>query len=163
MLCDHQKACTTSTRRIWTSESGSTTVEVIFVLLPMFAILLMTVDIALIIFGSACIQAGVREGVRYAVTQSGTAESTLDQATAAVVQQYSFGFAQPTNIQVDYYPPSGYSASGPPASLDGQAQATATGNVVKVTVSGVNIASVGPLFRNWTAAQLSASSSDVLQ
>ncbi len=151
---------TTKVRR---RESGSATVEFAFVILPLFAILLMTVDVAWIIFGSACIQEGAREGVRYAVTGSGQAETSLDSATKLVVEQYSFGFAKASNISVDYYPPAGYSSSGVPASLDGTAQATAAGNIVKVTVQGVAISSFGPLFRPWTPLQLSGSASDVLQ
>jgi Flp pilus assembly protein TadG len=146
-----------------TGESGSVTAETALVILPLFAILLMTIDVAWIIFASACIQEGAREGVRYAVTGSGQSESSLDSSVKTVVKQYSFGFAATTNVSVDYYPPTGYSSSGIPASLDGSSQATAVGNIVKVTVQGVTMTSFGPLFRAWTPLQLSASASDVLQ
>jgi len=110
-----------------TTESGSATVEFAFVILPLFAILFMTINVAWIIFGSACIEEAAREGERYAVTGSGQSESTL------------------------------------PASLDGTSQATAVGNIVKVTVQGVTIGSFGPLFRTWSSLQLFASASDVMQ
>jgi Flp pilus assembly protein TadG len=145
------------------AESGSVTVEFSFVVLPLLAILFMTVDVAWIIFGSACIQEGAREGVRYAVTGSGQSETTLDSAVKLVVQQYSFGFVKASNVSVDYYPPTGYSSSGAPATIDGTAQATQIGNIVKVTVQGVTMSSFGPLFRAWTPLQLSASASDVMQ
>jgi len=151
---------TTKVRR---RESGSVTIEFAFVILPLFGILLMTVDVAWIIFGSACIQEGAREGVRYAVTGSGQSESSLDSAIKLVVEQYSFGFAKASNISVDYYPPAGYSSSGVPATLDGTAQATVAGNIVKVTVQGVSMSSLGPLFRSWTPLQLTGSASDVMQ
>ena len=146
-----------------TGESGSVTVEVAFVILPLFAILFMTIDLAWVIFGSACIQEGAREGVRYAVTGSGQSESSLDSSVTQVVQQYSFGFVKSSNVSVDYYPPNGYSSAGAPASLDGTAQATVVGNIVKVTVQGVTIRSFGPLFRASTPMQVSASATDVLQ
>jgi Flp pilus assembly protein TadG len=133
------------------------------VILPLFAVLFMTMDLTWIIFGSACIQEAAREGVRYAVTGSGQAEATLDSATKLVVEQYSFGFAKASNISVDYYPPTGYSSSGVPASLDGTSEATAVGNIVKITVSGVAMKSFGPIFRAYTPFQISASASDVLQ
>jgi Flp pilus assembly protein TadG len=144
-------------------QSGSTLVEFSLVVLPLFAILFLIMDVGWIIFAWASIQESAREGVRYAVTGSGQAEASLDSATKLVVKQYSFGFAQASNISVDYYPSTGYSSSGPPASLDGSAGATAVGNLVKVTVQGVNLKSFGPLFRTWGNVQLTASACDILQ
>jgi Flp pilus assembly protein TadG len=146
-----------------TRQGGSVTVEFALVLLPLFAIVFMTMDVGWIIFAWASIQEGAREGVRYAVTGSGQTEAALDSATKAVVQKYSFGFAQAANVSVDYYPSTGYSASGLPASLDGTAGATTIGNIVKVTAKGSALKSFGPIFRTWSSPQLSASDSDVLQ
>lgn len=145
------------------SESGATTVEFCFILLPLFAFLLMTMDVAWIIFGWACIQEGAREGVRYAVTGSGQAEGTLDSSIKLVVEQYSFNFAKASNISINYTPSTGYSSSGSPASLNGTAGATSAGNVVTVSVSGVTIGTFGAIFRTFTPVQLSASAADVLQ
>jgi Flp pilus assembly protein TadG len=146
-----------------TRQSGDTTVEFGFVILPLFAILFLTIDVAWVFFASACLQEGAREGARYAVTGSGTSETTLTSAVQAVVHQYSFGFAKASNISVDFYPSTGYSSSGPPANIDGTAQATAVGNIVKVTIQGVATSSFGPIFRVWSPSQLTASSSDVMQ
>ncbi len=133
-------------------------------LLPIFfAILFMTMDVGWILFGWVCIQEGAREGVRYSITGSGQVEATLDSATKLVVEQYSFGFAKATNISVDYYPSTGYSASGMPASLDGTSGATSVGNLVKVTVRGVTIKSFAPVWRNFGNVQLTASACDILQ
>jgi len=152
-----------SKRGARTRQSGSATVEFAFVILPLFAVLFMTINAAWAIFGFACIQEGAREGVRYAVTGSGQSESGLDSAVTLVVQQHSFGFVATSNVSVDYYPPTGYSSSATPASLDGTPQATVVGNIVKVSVHGVTIGSFGPLFRAANPLQLSASSTDVLQ
>lgn len=144
-------------------EAGSATVEFAFVLLPLFALLFLTLDVAWILFGWACIQEGAREGVRYAVTGSGQSESTLDSSTKLVVEQYSFGFAKASNISVDYFPSTGYSSSGVPASVDGTPAATQVGNLVKVTIQNVPFKSFGPIFRSWSTVQLSASAADILQ
>src|SRR5450432_1960284 len=99
--------CAAQLAKVRTRESGSATVEFSLVILPLFAILFMMIDVTWIIFGSACIQEGAREGSRYAVLGSGQAETTLDTAIKQVVQQYSFGFVKTSNISVDYYPPTG--------------------------------------------------------
>lgn len=137
-------------------------VEFAIVVLPLFACVLMIMDVAWIFFGWACIQEGAREGVRYAVTGSGTAEGALDTAIDQVVQQYSLGFAKPANITIHYYPSTGYSSAGSPAPLDGQAGATAVPNVVTVTVSA-SMGTFGPIFRTWAPVNLSASASDTMQ
>jgi Flp pilus assembly protein TadG len=145
------------------SESGSSTVEFSLVFLPLLALVFMSMDVAWIVFGWACIQEGAREGARYAVTGSGQSETSLDSAIRSVVQQYSFGFAKASNISIDYYPPAGYSSSGPPASIDGTAGATDVGNVVRVTVQGVTIGTFGAIYRKFTPVKLLASASDVMQ
>jgi Flp pilus assembly protein TadG len=144
-------------------ESGSVVVEFALSLLPFLALLFMTLDLAWIFFGWSCIQEGAREGVRYAVTGSGQAEASLNDSIKQVVQQYSFGFAKASNIRVDYYLSTGYSASGLPGTVDGAVGATAAGNVVKVSVQNVSIGTFGPIFRSATPLPLSASSSDVMQ
>jgi Flp pilus assembly protein TadG len=145
-------------------ESGAALIEFSFVLLPLLAFLFMMMDVAWIFFGWACIQEGAREGVRYAVAGwQGQTEDSLDTATKLVVQQYSFGFAKPANVTIDYCPSDGYASSGPPACLDGTAGAVAVGNVVKVTVQSASIGTFGPIFRTWSPIHVSASAADILQ
>jgi Flp pilus assembly protein TadG len=148
-------------------ERGSVAVEFSLLILPLFALLLMTMDLAWILFGWACIQEGVREGVRYAVTGSGQSETTLDSSVTDVVRQYSFGFVNASNassvVSINYYSPTSFSSSTTPAPINGQVGATSKGNVVKVTVSGVAVGTFGPIFRNWSPMALAASSSDVMQ
>jgi Flp pilus assembly protein TadG len=67
----------------------------------------MIMDVGWIILGWACIQEGAREGVRYAITGSGQSETSLDNATKAVVQKYSLGFAKTSGVAIHYYPPTG--------------------------------------------------------
>lgn len=140
-------------------------IEFALVILPVMAFLLMIMDVAWIIFGWACIQNGAREGVRFAVANWTTnkSESALGSVTKPVVQQYSFGFAKPSNITIDYCPSTGYSSTGPPASLDGKPGAVAPGNVVKITVSGVSVGTFGAIFRTWSPVTLSATAADILQ
>jgi Flp pilus assembly protein TadG len=144
-------------------QGGSTTVEFGMVLLPLLAILFMMIDIAWILLGWACIQEGAREGVRYAITGSGQSESALNTSTKAVVQKYSFGFAQANKIVIHYYPPNGYSSGTTPAALDGTGSATSAGNIVTVIVPAVSLKSFGPIFRAASIVNVSASASDVLQ
>jgi Flp pilus assembly protein TadG len=156
------------------AERGSTLVEFSLVILPLIGFLFLTLDVAWIFFGWACIQEAAREGVRYAVTGSGQAESTLDTSILNnAVIPFSFGFVNAQNapsvnttssvVSIDYYPSSGYSSSGTPAALDGQANATAAGSVVKVTIHGVSIGSFGPILRSAAPTILSASAADVMQ
>jgi Flp pilus assembly protein TadG len=145
------------------NERGSATVEFALVVLPLFAVLFLAMDVAWMIFGWACLQEAAREGVRYAVTCSGQSETTLDSATRQVVQQYAFGFVTASEISVDYYPATGYSSAGVPATIDGTNGSTSAGNLVKVTISGVRLNSFAPLFRSVSTYQLSASATDILQ
>jgi Flp pilus assembly protein TadG len=163
--------------RVKNRESGSAMVEFAAVILPVMALVLMLMDVAWILFAWGCIQEGAREGARLAITGSCTlvganpctssSESNLDQAIRQQVVQYSFGFVTTSNasslVSVDYYPSTGYSSSGSPTSLNGQTNATATNNIVKVTVHNVTIDSFGPIFRTWVPISLAASASDVLQ
>ena len=148
-------------------QRGTVAVEFSLLILPLFAFLLMTMDLAWIFFGWACIHEGVREGVRYAVTGSGQPEANLDSAIRSVVEQYSFGLVNPTNVastvSIYYYSPTSFASSTSPSPINGQPTATAKGNVIKITVSGVSVGTFGPIFRDWTPISLTASSSDVLQ
>ena len=86
-----------------TNERGSTIVEFALILLPMFGFLMLTLDIAWLIFAWACLNEGVREGVRFAIT------SQTDAAVRQRVQQYSFGLITDSSangpVSVHYYSP----------------------------------------------------------
>ncbi len=148
-------------RSFASSESGSALIEFSIALLPLVALLLLTVDVAWSIFAKATLQNAVREGVRFAVTgQVSTGNSCLGSSIQQVVAQNSFGFISPTNassyVTVSYYSPadlSPISGAGGPAG----------GNVVQVSVSNVTLRSFGPLWRATSPIPLSAIASDVME
>ena len=160
------KVSVTSSRR--RRQGGQAIVEFGIVILPLLAFLFLIMDVAWIIFGWACIQEGVREGVRFAVTGQLLPGCTgQDASIRQIVQQLSFGFAGTTNqcgpgapanplITIQYFSPTNM------APCNG-ANCNVGGNVVKITVSGVTIGSFGPIFRKWTPINLGASSSDVME
>ena len=137
-------------------QSGSTLIEFSFVILPLMAFLLMTLDVAWILFGWASIQEGAREGVRYAI--SCQVSSGLNAAIANVVKQYSAGFAKTSNVTVKYCSPT--DTATPCTALTG---VVTGGQVVKVTVHDVAIGTFGPIFRTWTPISLTASAADVME
>lgn len=144
------------TQRRHRRESGSTLIEFSFVILPLMAFLLMTMDLAWILFGWASIQEGAREGVRYAI--SCQVSSGLNSAISSVVQQYSAGFAKSSNVTVKYC--SATDTANPCTALTG---VVTGGQVVNVTVHDVAMGTFGPIFRTWTPISLSASSADVME
>jgi Flp pilus assembly protein TadG len=139
-------------------ERGAALVEFGLVLVPLLALLLFIMDVGWVIFAQASLQEGVREGVRFGVTgqlQSGC--SGLDCSIKKVVQQYSFGFATASNISIHYYSPSTLT------DVTGQPGVTAGGNIVQVSVSGISVHSLGPIWRSATPLVLGATSSDVME
>lgn len=145
-------------------QRGSTLVEFSLVLVPLLALLFLILDLAWMLFTWACIQQGVREGVRYAIT------GHTDAEIAAVVQTYSFGIvnnvgartklcsqATATPIQVCYY-----SVSNPSQAIAGTAS-SCSGNIVKVTVTGVSLTPLAPIWRNSSPLTLSGVSADLVE
>jgi Flp pilus assembly protein TadG len=147
---------TPSVQRRRRHESGSTMIEFAFVILPLMGFLLMTMDVAWILFGWASIQEGAREGVRYAI--SCQVSSGLNASIKSVVQQYSAGFAKPANVTIKYC--SATDVATPCTALTGVVTA---GQVVNVTVGNVSVGTFGPIFRTWTPISLSASSADIME
>jgi Flp pilus assembly protein TadG len=148
-------------RRLVTPESGSALIEFSMALIPLFALLLLVVDVAWSIFARATLQHAVREGVRFAVTgQILAGKSCLGSSVQQVVAQNSFGFV-PANrassyVTVSYYSPvdlSPITGAGGPGG----------GNVVQVSVNGVSVRSFGPLLRSASPVPLSAIASDVME
>jgi hypothetical protein len=148
-------------RKFARSESGSTLIEFSVALLPLMALLLLTVDVAWSIFERATLQHAVREGVRFAVTgQILPGNSCLGPSIQQVVAQSSFGFIPASKassfVTVGYYSPvdlSAVSGVGGPAG----------GNVVQVSIANVSVGSFGPIWRAITPIPLSAIASDVME
>jgi Flp pilus assembly protein TadG len=136
-------------------ERGSTLIEFTLTLLPLLALLMLTFDTAWVLFASACLHEGVREGVRFAIT------GQSDTNIRAKVQQYSFGFITDSStngpVQVNYYSP-----SDPSTPIYGVGSNCA-GNIVKVVVSGVSVSPVVPIWRSASPLILSTSSADVVE
>ncbi len=142
-------------------QRGSALIEFSMMLLPLLACVFMTLDLAWILFTWASIQEGVREGVRFAVTgQVLQGYACQDASIRAVIQMSSIGFVNATNaasvVQIQYYDPLTLQP------LNGVGS-NAGGNVVKITVSQISVATFGPILRSWTPIKLAASSSDVME
>ena len=152
-------------------ERGSVFVEFSLVIIPLVAMIFLTIDLAWVLFGWASLQEGVREGVRFGVTGQVLAPNAgLDASIEQMVRTCSFGFLNASNpnsptITVQYYSPLTQTE------VTGQAGATVGGNIVKVTAS-MSLPSLIPIWRNnataagtfsnWTL-HLTAASSDVME
>ncbi len=142
-------------------QRGSALIEFSMVVLPAFALVLMTLDLAWILFAWACIQEGAREGVRFAVTgQLAQGYSGQDASIQAAIEMYSFGFVNATNassvVNIQYYSP----LTMTPVNGVGS---NAGGNVIKVTIGPISVGTFGPIFRHWTPINLEAAASDVME
>ena len=148
------------------SERGASLVEFMIVLVPTLGMLFMVIDLAWALFGWACVQEAVREGVRYGVT--GPVSSGLDSAIKQFVTNMSMGFINSGNkgtIQVQYFSPTTM------GEVTGQAGATDSGNVLKVSAT-ITINTLVPIwqpngkiwgsFTTWQPT-LSAACADVLE
>src|ERR1700685_4328273 len=105
-------------------ERGSTLVEFAFVLVPTLGLLFMSMNVAWVFFGWACLQQAVREGVRYGIT--GPVPSGLDSAITTFVTNMSIGFINNGNnptIRIQYFTPDTYTE------VTGQSGATSSGNL----------------------------------
>src|ERR1700752_4200556 len=121
-------------------ERGSSFVEFGLVMIPTFGMLFLSINIAWILFGWACVQEAVREGVRYGIT--GPVSSGMDRAITTFVTKMSMGFINPANnptITVQYFSPTTYTE------VTGQSGATTSGNVLKVTAS-ISVKSLVPIW-----------------
>lgn len=137
-------------------------VEFNLVLIPMLALMFLAVDTAWAIFAKASLQEAVREGVRYGITsQTANSGTCLDASIKQVVTAFSFGLVNSTNqsaISIAYYSP-----ASPGTNMAGQAGATAGGNILQVSVSGVSLRPLAPFLRSTTPLSLSASATDVIE
>lgn len=150
-------------------QRGAVFVEFSLVLIPLLALMFLTLDLAWVLFGWASLQEGVREGVRFGVTGQVLAPNTgLDPSIEQMVQLCSFGFLNAGNaptITVQYFSPITLQE------VTGQPGATAGGNVIKVTAT-MTLRSLIPIwhsnntamgtFSNWLVT-LTAASSDVME
>jgi Flp pilus assembly protein TadG len=137
-------------------------VEFAFVSLPLMALILLLMDTAWMIFARAALQEAVREGVRVGITGQppGCVGTSLNACITQTIEKFSFGFVNSKNaasvIQINYYLASNLTpTTGSNASMGG--------NVLKVTVIGLPLVPLGPLWRSVAPVALSASASDVME
>jgi len=148
------------------AERGASLVEFLLVLVPTLGLLFMAIDLAWALFGWACVQEAVREGVRYGIT--GPVSSGLDAAIEQFVTNMSMGFISNGDngtITVQYFSPTTMTE------VTGQSGATDSGNVLKVSAT-ITISTLVPIwqpngkiwgsFTTWHPT-LSAASADTLE
>jgi Flp pilus assembly protein TadG len=147
-------------------QRGSVIFETTFVLVPLLAMLLATIDFAVPIFLDSTFTHAVREGCRYGIayqtTYSGTTYSTASDAIKAVVQNNSMGFlagsAGLSKIAVKYYRP-----TSPYGEVTGTAGANANGNLLEVSVNGFAWSPMAPLSRMAAALSINVIAADRLE
>jgi len=139
-------------------QRGAELVEFTLVMIPMFGILFLTIDLAWMLFARATLQYAVREGVRYAVTGQSMSGMGQDDSIRSVVQQNAMGILSGSSgaskITISYLDPNANLAATP---------SNAGGNVVQVSVSGVSVFPLAPLFHGGSALSMSAVSTDVVE
>lgn len=131
------------------------------VLIPLMAFVFLLMDTSWVIFARATLQHAAREGVRFGVTGQVVAPATcLGDSIRNVVVANSFGFIPASQassmVTVTYYSPSTLTV------ITGSG-ATGGGNVVQVSISGLNIKSFAPVWHSASPIALVASASDVLE
>jgi Flp pilus assembly protein TadG len=116
--------------------------ELVFTMVPLFALICGFVDFGLVMFRWSTIQNAVREGCRYAITYQTTGGSGQDASIEGVVQNYAMGLVKttdsPQHIFVNYYAPTNLTT---PIASGGNVP----GNVVEVSVQNVSWSWVAPL------------------
>jgi len=151
--------------------SGNVMLEMVFTILPTFALIFAFVDFGLFLFRWSTLQNAVREGCRYAITFQTSGALGQDASIQQVVQQNSMGLLATADtqgqIKVNYYAPSNLTAPIPAAS-----GGNVPGNLVEVSVQGVSWAQLAPLsgtfigsspvLRSTNPIQLNVYSSDIL-
>jgi Flp pilus assembly protein TadG len=143
-------------------QSGSVLVEFSLVILPLMAMMFLLLDTAWLFFAKSSMEEAVREAVRAGITgklQTGT--TGLTASMRKVAQYYAPTFLTPSNVSslvnVNYYAPTDLSTS-----LSG-CSATNGGNVVRVSISGLSLVPLAPLWRSPAAISLSATAADVME
>jgi Flp pilus assembly protein TadG len=148
------------------TQAGSAILEGALVLLPMMAMFFAMIDYPFALFIQNSIREGVREGVRFAITQQ-TGTGGQDAAIKAVVESYSMGFLNDTDItagrsvfSITYY--DGMSTSTPLAAAGTGTGSNAEGNICVVYAS-IQHSWMAPVWRSTGILTFSASSSDVME
>jgi TadE-like protein len=153
--------------RKW-SEKGASIIEFALVILPLLALVFGIINVSWILFAQNTLQQAVREGVRYGITGRTMGGMGLNGSIQQVVQNYSFGFLNPVPGCSDNPPPAVnikyYSQSDltTPLAPDDPSSPTG-GNVLQVSVTGVQFCNVILITLQGAGIGLSATASDVME
>lgn len=139
------------------TQSGAAIIEFGFALLPLLGMLFLLMSLAWVVFAWGCVQEGVREGARVAVTC--TPSTGLNATILQTVETYSFGFVNSNNatsvFNVTYYDPTTLTA------LSSSSQVN-SGDVVKVSVKNLAVYGFAPILRSNSPVSVTAVSSDIM-
>jgi Flp pilus assembly protein TadG len=139
---------------------GNTILEAALVLGPLFMLIFGTIDFAMALLMKNCIQAAVREGVRYAITGQTMNGMGQDDSIKTVVQSNALGFLSSStwksNIVISYYNPKTLSA------VTG-VNSNGEGNIVQVSVTGLSWLWMVPYGRSAAPLPIAAASSDIVE
>jgi Flp pilus assembly protein TadG len=148
------------------TQGGSAIVEGALVLLPMMAMFFAMMDYPFALFVQNSLREGVREGVRFAITQQ-TGANGQDAAVKAVVESYSMGFLTDADItagrsafSITYY--DGMTSSTPLTNAGTGTGSNGEGNIIVVYAS-IQHSWMAPVWRSTGILTFSASSSDVME
>jgi hypothetical protein len=144
------------------TQSGNTLVELALVFLPMFALLMATVDFSLAIFLRSTFTHAVREGARFGITYRQINGLSHSESIKRVVQHQAMGFLNGQrgldSIQIKWY------GSAPPfAEITAGPERNADGNLVEVSISNFSWSWLAPVWRGGTPLRMTVTSADRLE
>ena len=144
------------------SERGAELVEFSLVLIPLLLIAFAMMNVAWLFFAKASLQYAVQTGVRFAVTGNIKPGLGQDASIKQVVQDNAMGFLDGSGghdlIAITFYSPGNLALP-----LSG-AGSNAGGNIVKVSVDGLQLSVLAPML-GYAANRvtLSANASDITE
>jgi Flp pilus assembly protein TadG len=136
---------------------GSETIEGALVTLIMFGLIFLIFDMSFSLYIKSTLQEAARDGVRFAVTGQVLAGDTyMNDSIVKVVQSSSLGFLTGASgackVSVAYYDPYG-----------GAVTTASGGNVVQVSVSGVQYTPLAAIFKSSAPVSINVQASDVME
>jgi Flp pilus assembly protein TadG len=147
--------------RRYRTQSGSAILEGALVLLPLMAMFFAMMDYPLGIFVQNSLREGVREGVRFAITQQ-TGPSGQDAAIKAQAEGYSMGFlndaaitAGTATFSIQYY-------NGTTMAAVSGVGSNGQGNICVISAS-IQHSWMVPLWQSTGILTFNATSSDVME
>ena len=96
----------TSLRRLFRCRDGATAVEMALVAPFFFALMIGTMEVAVVMFTNVAIEAAVRDGARYGVTGNTSGSTSREDRLREIISERTLGLVQPTSedITMKVYP-----------------------------------------------------------